>query len=231
MGAYDQTNTAPSEVKLPIRTDAQAQSTANVTLTNPGATQDGVNIFGLSFKAANGYYIFLNTQSTAAENGLYMLDADTGQTVTVSGSFSANSYTLSGLTISKLYAVKVTSSVTLISDGTNSYAPVIDSNGEYWVVMKASGTGTLTFTGPSSGTASTHITAYGAKLSAADLPELLDYVAIGNWVYVIQGTANKAKWYKVTAINGSTVTYTVQTNPPTEQLCQFSNRTPQVISI
>lgn len=231
MGAFDQTNTAPSEVKLPIRTDVQAQSTSNVTLTNPSATLDGVNIYGLTFRAANGWYLLINGQSTAAENGLYMLDADTGQTVTVSGSFSAGSYTLSGLTIGKLYAVKVLAGVTLVSDGTNSYAPVADANGEYWFIIKASGTGTITFTGPTSGTASTYITVYGAKLTEADTPELLDYSAVGNWVYVIQGTTNKAKWYKVTAINGSTVTYTLQSNPPAEQLVQFTNRAPQTITI
>lgn len=231
MGAYDQTNIAPSEVKLPIRTDVQAQSTSNVTLTNPSATLDGVNIYGFTFYGANGYYLLINGQSAAAENGLYMLTEDVGQAVTVSGSFSAGSYTLSGLTASKLYAIKVLSGVTLVSDGTNSYAPVADANGEYWFIIKASGTGTITFTGPTSGTASTYITAYGAKLSAADRPELLDYNAIGNYVYVIQGTTNKAKWYKLTAIVGSTITYTLQGTPPTEQLVQFSNRQPQTISI
>ena len=228
---YTFDDTAPTETKLPYAVYALAQTTANQSLAAAPSTVDGVSTVGLYYRGANNSLLLLNNQSTAAENGVYMIDADTGTVVTVSGSFSSGTYTLSGLTNSTMYVVKALSSTVLsVSDGTTTTTFATDANGERWATVKSSGTGTLIFTGPTTGTASSLISANPAKLTLNTTG--LTYDAIGNGVFVVNGSTNKSKWYLMTALSAAGVrTYTLQSSAPTGTLLQFTDIPPTAITL
>lgn len=229
MPAYTFDDTAPSKTNVPYAVFAKAQTTANQSLAAAPDTIDGVSFVGLNYRGANNSLILLNNQSTAAENGVYMIDRDTGTVVTISGNFSSGTYTLSGLTASTLYVVKALSTTVIsVSDGSVSTTFVTDANGERWATVKSSAGGTLIFTGPSTGTASSLLQANPAKLVAN--ANGYTYDAIGNGVFVVNGTTNKSKWYLLTALSAAGVrTYTVQSSAPSGTLLQFTDIPPTAI--
>lgn len=231
MPAYTFDDTAPSNTNQPYAVYVTAQTTANQSLAASPNTVDGVSLVGLNYRGANNSLLLLNNQSTAAENGVYMIDADTGTVVTVSGSFSSGTYTLSGLSNSTMYVVKALSSTVLsVSDGTTTTTFATDANGERWATVKSSGTGTLIFTGPSTGAASGLLSANPAKLSLNTTGYTYD--AIGNGVFVVNGTTNKSKWYLLTALSAAGVrTYTAQSSAPTGTFLQFTDIAPTAITL
>lgn len=231
MPAYTFDDTAPGNTNFPYAVYVLAQTTANQSLAAAPSTVDGVSTVGLYYRGANNSLLLLNNQSTSAENGVYMMDADTGTIVSVTGNFSSGSYTLSGLSNSTMYAVKALSSTVLtVSDGTTTTTFATDANGERWAMVKSSGTGTLIFTGPTTGAASGLLSANPAKLVLNTTG--LTYDAIGNGVFVVNGTANKSKWYILTALSAAGVrTYTVQATAPTGTFLQFTDIAPTAITL
>lgn len=232
MGTFDYSNTAPVTKKLPYLREVTVKSTGNVSLSACPATIDDITFSGSVLDGNNNTLVFLNSQSTAAENGVYMLDQDTGTIVSISGSFSGGSYTLSGLTNDALYACRaLATTVTAVGNGSTSSTFTADPSGEYWAVHKASGSGTLVFTGPSSGSASGLIAVYPVKLTIADVAGEDDEHAVGNLVVVLSGTAGKGLRYKLTAISAAGVrTYTATTAEPSEPLMHYVRRAPEAIT-
>lgn len=228
---YTFDDTEPTPTRLPYAVFARAQTTANQSLAAAPDAVDGVSMVGLYYLGANNSLLLLNDQSTASQNGVYMIDRDTGTVVTVSGNFSSGTYTLSGLSNSTMYVVKaLASTVTSVSDGTTTTTFAADANGERWATVKSSGSGTLVFTGPSTGTASGLISANPAKLTLNTTG--LTYDAIGNGVFVVNGTTNKSKWYILTALSAAGVrTYTLQGSAPTGTLLQFTDIPPTAITL
>lgn len=229
MGSFDYSNTAPDVVNLPYAVSVRAQALANVTLSSGADLLDGVSFVGAYYRGNNNSLAFLNSQTTAAENGVYMYDATTGSPVTVSGSFSSGTYTLSGLSNSALYAVKAKSSTVLTAgDGTTSNSFAVDANGERWLIVKSSGAGAIVFTGPTTGTASSLIDVYPAKLSRNT--NGLTYEVAGNGVYVTLGSTKKGTWYTLTGYDPGTGVRTYATGNPGGSPLQFTNVPPGSIT-
>lgn len=225
MGSFDLSNTAPDVVNLPYCVSVRAQALADVTLTAPADLLDGVSFVGAYYRGNNNSLIFLGLQSTASQIGVYMLDHDSGAEVTVSGSFSSGTFTLSGLSNSTMYAVKANSSTVLTaSDGSVTSTFAADANGERWLIVKSSGSGTIAFTGPSAGTASTLLDVYPAKLSRNTTG--LTYEVPGNGVYVTLGSTKKGTWYTLTSYNPGTGVRTYAASIPSTPLIQFVNVPP-----
>lgn len=228
---YTFDDTAPGNTNQPYAVFVKAQTTGNQSIAAAPDAIDGVSLVGLNYRGANNSLLLLNSQSTAAENGVYMIDADNGTVVSVSGNFSSGTYTLSGLSNSTMYVVKALSSTVLsVSDGTTSTTFATDANGERWATVKSSGSGTLIFTGPSTGTASGLVAANPAKLTLNTTGYTYD--AIGNGVFVVNGTTNKSKWYLLTSLSAAGVrTYTVQSSAPTGTFLQFTDIAPAAITL
>lgn len=231
MPAYTFDDTPPGNTNLPYAVLVKAQSTSNQSLAAAPAALDSVSLVGLNYRGANNSLVLLNSQSTAAENGVYMIDADTGTVVSVSGNFSSGTYTLSGLSNSTMYVVKALSSTVLtVSDGTTTTTFATDANGERWATVQSSASGTLIFTGPSTGAASGLISANPAKLTLNTTG--LTYDSIGNGVFVVGGSTHKSKWYILTALSAAGVrTYTLQSSAPTTNFLQFSDIAPSAITL
>lgn len=232
MPTFTYDNTAPTEKGIPYFREVVAKTTGNIDLTNPPATIDAVVMSGWKYGAQIlGTAILVGSQTSPAENGVYMLTKDDTLLATVSGSFSGGAYTLSGLTADRLYAVQTQAGITSVSNGSVGFGPLANSAGEYWIIIKASGTGTLTFQGPSSGSAASYIGAWGAKMVAADLPGVPDYNALGNLFRVTGGTANANKFFSITAISGAgVITLTELGSLPAGLLVQYTNIAPTEIT-
>lgn len=225
MGSYDYSNTAPDVVNLPYTVSVRAQALSDATLSVPYDLLDGISFVGAYYRGNNNSLVFLGLQSTAAEVGVYMLDHDSGAEVSISGSFSSGAFTKSGLSNSAMYAVKALSSTVLTAgDGTTSNAFAVDANGERWLIVKSSDGGAISFTGPTSGTASSLVKIYPAKYSRNSTG--LTYEVAGNGVYVTLGSTKKGTWYTLTSYNPTTGVRTYATAAPTERLIQFSNVPP-----
>lgn len=229
MGSFDYSNTAPDVVNLPYAVSVRAQALSDVTLSLPYDLLDGVSFVGAYYRGNNNSLIFLGLQSTASQIGVYMLDHDSGAEVTVSGSFSSGTYTLSGLNNDELYAVKANSSTVLTaSDGTTTSTFAADANGERWLIVKSSGSGTIAFTGPTTGTASALLDVYHAKLSRNTTG--LTYDVAGNGVYVRLGSTKKGTWYTLTSYDPGTGVRTYAAGNPGGSMLQYTNVAPGSIT-
>jgi len=229
MGSFDYSNTAPDVVNLPYAVSVRAQALSDATLSSPFDLLDGVSFVGAYYRGNNNSLVFLGLQSTASQIGVYMLDHDSGAEVSVSGSFSSGTFSQSGLSNSAMYAVKALSSTVLTAgDGSTSNTFAADANGERWLIVKSSAGGAISFTGPTSGTASSLLKIYPAKYSRNTTG--LTYEVAGNGVYVSLGTTKKGTWYTLTSYDPGTGVRTYATGNPGGSPLQFTNVPPGSIT-